>query len=285
MKKRSWILFTVVVLIWSSNWTFMKVGLKFVNPLNLVTQRIILASIFILPALLWRRSLLPKSGEVWFKAIFLSLINAVGMTFSNVGLMFETTGLSSILTYTQPIFVFCLAVPLLGEKASLAKVLGVILSFLGIATLYADKLYSPSSSPEALLFLISGAFLWAVTIVYYKKFLGSLDPFIVNAIQFIFGSVFLLAIALMLGGVNFSSAPIYIFSLLYMSILGSVIAMTIYLLLVKEEETVIVSTSSLMVPALALIFGWFFLKETMEFYSILGFLLILFGVYIVNKYH
>jgi drug/metabolite transporter (DMT)-like permease len=199
--------------------------------------------------------------------------------------MFETTGLSSILTYTQPIFVFCLAVPFLGEKATPAKVSGVIFSFIGIATLYADKLYSPTGSPEALLFLILGAFLWAITVVYYKKFLGDVDPFIINAIQFIFGSVFLLAVTTILGGVKINSTPLYIFSLLYTSILGSVIAMTLYLLLVKEEETVIVSTSSLIIPALALIFGWIFLKENMEFHSLLGFLLILSGVYIVNKYY
>lgn len=285
MKKRNWALFTIMVLIWGLNWTIMKIGLRFVDPLNLVMQRLTLSSIVLLPALIWKRRRLPKDYNTWLKMISLALINAAGMAFTNIGLFYETSGLSSILTYTQPLFVFCLAIPFLDEKINLTKVLGVILGFVGVTILYTGKLSSSINASNSILLLILGAFLWAVTIVYYKKLLSHMDPAIVNIVQFPLGSIFLLITTLIHTGLNFSSTPIYIFSLLYMSIFGSAIGLTIWLLLIKEEEAIIVSTSSLLVPAVALIFGWFFLGETIEFYSLLGFLLVIIGVYLVNKYH
>jgi drug/metabolite transporter (DMT)-like permease len=263
----------------------MKIGLRFVDPLNLVMQRLALASIFLLPTLIWKRRFLPKDGGAWLKMISLALINATGMASTHVGLLYETSGLSSILTYTQPLFVFCMAIPFLGEKINLTKILGVILGFLGVTILYAGKISSSLSSSNSIVLLILGAFLWAVSVVYYKKLLSHVDPTIVNIVQFPLGSIFLLITTLMFMGLNFSLTPIYIFSLIYMSIFGSAIALTIWLLLIKEEETVIVSTSSLIVPAIALIFGWALLGETIEFYSLLGFLLIIVGIYLVNKRH
>lgn len=58
----------------------------------------------------------------------------------------------------------------------------MILSFLGTVILYIDKI---------LIFLILGAFIWAVTVVYYKIFLRDMKPVIANIIQFLVGSAFL----------------------------------------------------------------------------------------------
>ena len=82
MRKRSWLLFTLMALLWSLNWVAMKVGLKFVDPLNLVMQRLLLSSITLSPTLIWRRKNLPKDKFTWLKIVMLSLINASGMTFT-----------------------------------------------------------------------------------------------------------------------------------------------------------------------------------------------------------
>ncbi|MCD6464778.1 DMT family transporter [Candidatus Bathyarchaeota archaeon] len=284
MKKRSWMLFTVMVIIWGLNWAVMKVGLRFIDPLNLVMQRLSLASVALLPVLILRRRLLPRDFNTWLKMILLSLINAFGILSTNLGLMYEASGLSSLLTYTQPIFVFCLAVSFLGEKATLTKVFGVILGFLGVFTLYASRLSSSTNySSVSILLLILGAFLWAVTVIYYKKLLSHVDPVIMNIIQFPIGSIFLLALILIFWKINFSFHVAYIFSLIYISVLASALAASIWLFLIREEETIIVSTSSFLVPAIALIFGSLFLKEPVSFPLLIAFMLILVGIYFVNR--
>ena len=49
-----------------------------------------------------------------------------------------------------------------------------------------------------------------------------------------------------------------------------------------EEETTTVSGSSLLIPMVALISGWILLGEIIELTSVIGFVLILTGVFLVN---
>ncbi|MEM3626594.1 MAG: DMT family transporter [Candidatus Bathyarchaeia archaeon] len=276
--------FTLMILIWGLNWTVMKVGLNFVGPLNLAMQRLLFASIAMLPVLFWKKKNFPRGGETWLKLFILSLINAASTTFTYIGLMHESSGLSSLMTYTQPLFVYCLAILLLNERASLAKTFGVLIGFSGVAVLYAGRISLTSYGLGWISFLILGAFLWAVTVIYYKKILNYVDPAIVNIIQFPVGFVFLFLAALLFEGLTFNwNAPLYIFTVLYMSILASAVAFTIWILLIREEETIVVSTSSLLVPAIALISGRVFLGEAIEASSIFGFILILVGIYLTNR--
>ena len=260
----------------------MKVGLRFVSPLNLVMQRFLFASIALLPVLLLKRKRAPKDHWTWTKLVLLALISAVGVTSTNIGLLYEFSGLSSMLTYTQPLFVFCLAIPFLGEKATIIKVLGIILGFLGVVALYVERSFSMVLS-NSILFLILGAFLWAVSIIYYKKTLSYVDPTIVNIVQFPIGTFFLLAATLILGELTFNMNLTYMLSIFYISVFGSAIGFTIWLFLIREEEAIIVSASSLIIPAMALFFGWLFLGETFGLLSLLGVILIFTGIYLVNK--
>ncbi|MEM3173804.1 MAG: DMT family transporter, partial [Candidatus Bathyarchaeia archaeon] len=119
MKRRSWALMAAVVSIWGFNWTVMKVGLNFVSPLNLISQRLLLASIALSPVLILERKKIPRDANTWLKLVFNSIVNATGMASTHIGLLYETSGLSSILTYTQPLFVFCLAALFLNEKITM----------------------------------------------------------------------------------------------------------------------------------------------------------------------
>jgi drug/metabolite transporter (DMT)-like permease len=278
-------LFTFIILAWGLNWTAMKVGLKFVSPLNFAMQRFFFASITLLPALPLKINSFPRDVKTWRRLFLISLINAACITFLNIGLMYESSGLSSLLIYTQPLFVFCLAILFLNEQASMVKALGVILGFSGIAILYAERISLAMSFLNPILFLVFGAFLWAVTIIYYKKFLSHVDPVLANIVQFILGFIFIFAVTLTFERptITFNYPPQYLLSLFYASTLGSAMASTVWLVLIREEETIIVSSSSLIIPVIASIFGWVFLGEVIKLISLLSFILILLGIYLVNR--
>jgi drug/metabolite transporter (DMT)-like permease len=283
LKKKSWLLFALMVIIWGFNWVVMKVGLRFIGPLNLVMQRLMLASMVFLPILLLRRRILPRDRLTWFKLVILSLINAASMICTNIGLVAEASGLSSLLTYTQPLFVFCLAVPFLGEEVSITRMLGVFTGFMGMVVLYAGRLRYQKGLSGSFLLLILGALFWAIATVYYKKSLNYVDPAIVNIVQFPIGAFFLLPAASGLEGLTFSIDGSYILYLLYMSVLASAVGSTIWFILLRNEDATVLSTSSLAVPAIALIFGWIFLGEKIENISFLGLILIFIGTYLVNR--
>jgi len=213
----------------------------------------------------------------------LGVINAASILSTNIGLVYEKSGISSVLTYTQPLFVFCLAVPFLKEKSSITRLAGMLVGFVGVLVLYLERILSSTPPSQPLAFLLLGAFFWAVTIVYYKKALSHVNPVATNVVQFAVGVIPLSVLALTFEGFSFIITGTYLLIVLYMSVFASAIALTLWVLLLKEEEATVVSASSFAVPMVALVFGWLFLGEVTEPQSILGLVLILAGVYLVNR--
>lgn len=80
----------------------------------------------------------------------------------------------------------------------------------------------------------------------------------------------------------FSSDGLYIFSVLYASLLGSALAFTIWFSLIREEEMIVISTSSLVVPVIAALLSWLFMGERIGYNLLTSMVLILSGLYLVN---
>jgi len=282
---RNWLLFLLVVLIWGSNWAVMKMGLGYVGPLNFVFHRLMLSALALSPFLIFLRKRFPKDKETLIRLAVLGMINVSSMSSSNIGLVYEKSGISAILTYTQPLFVFCLAVPVLKEEAKISKLLGVFVGFSGVVVLSVGKLNSFESLSYSSLFLVGGAFLWAMAIVYYKKRLTHVDPVVTNTVQLGVGAGFLAWLASASEGIAFPLLDRYVVTILYASIFASAIAQTFWVLLLKEEEATVLSSSSFLVPIAALFFGWILLGENFELISLLGISLVMIGLYLVNRSH
>ena len=280
---RNWLLFLIVVLIWSSNWSVMKSGLGYAEPLTFVFHRFLFSSLSLLPAVIFMRRRIPTNREDLFRLLLLSIINAFGILSTNIGLASEKSGLSAVVTYTQPLFVFCMAVPFLNEKARVYKILGILIGFAGVVAISAREDTLLNSITSSILFLLLGAFLWAVSTVYYKKFLSRVEPVIVNVFQLSFGAILLGLITASSGELSLPASTNYLLTVLYASIGASAIAFTLWIHLLREEEATVLSSSSLVVPMVALFFGWLLLGETVDLQSIIGAILVISGVYLVNK--
>jgi len=280
---RNWLLFFIVVLIWSSNWSVMKSGLDYAEPLIFVFHRFLISSLFLSPIIILLRKKIPKKRGDLARLLLLSVINAFGILSTNIGLVGEKSGLSAVVTYTQPLFVFCMAVPLLKEKASVDKILGILIGFLGVVAISARGKTLLSSLTSSIIFLLLGAFLWAASTVYYKKLLSHVEPVLANLFQMSFGAVLLSLISISPEKLSFPASTDYLLMVLYASIGASAIAFTIWIHLLREEEATVLSSSSLIVPIVALFLGWLLLGETVEPQSLIGAVLVIIGVYLVNK--
>jgi len=282
-KARNWLVFALVVLIWSSNWSVMKTALNIVDPLNVVFQRFFISTLALTPTLIMLRSDIPRDSETIIKLFLLGIINTFGVISTHVGLVFEKSGVGAVLTYTQPLFVFCLAVPFLKEELKLRRVAGIALGFTGVTILYLRKGFTLKNVSTPSLLLLVGAFIWAVSIVFYKKSLNHVNPIITNLFQQSTGATLVLVLNLSVGDILFPTDSRYLLLMLYMSLGSSTIAMTMWVHLLREEEATVISTSSFIIPAVALLLGSLILKESLEPISTLGITLTLIGVFLVNK--
>ncbi len=281
---RNWLLFMTVVMIWSFNWAIMKVALNRVEPLSFVLQVLLLSAATLSPILIFARKRIHADMKTILKLVLLGVINALMMLMTLLGLVHEASGVGAVLNYAQPLFVFFLSILFLKGEAKVGRLLGALMGFSGVVVLsIGGSLLADSYA----CFLVAGAFLWAVMILFYKKLLGNVSPVLTCVMQQSVGAACLLplAIAWDLRSFSFPFEPDYVVMILYSSVLAYGVAAVLWIRLIGEEDVTVLSSSSYLVPATAVILGWFFLGETPGASSILGMSLILLGVYLVQRTH
>jgi drug/metabolite transporter (DMT)-like permease len=197
-----------------------------------------------------------------------------------LGLAQESSGMGAVLTYTQPLFVFCLAIPFLKEEVTKTKLLGVTTGFVGVLILFVDK--AGSFTLNYALAMLLGAFLWAVAVIHYKRFLSHVDPFITHFSQLSVGVVPLIFLSLIMSPFNFPSDTMYVEILVFSSVGALAVGNIIWFFLLREEEATTLSGSSLIIPVVAIFFGWQLLGESYSAGSLLGSVLTLGGVCLLN---
>jgi drug/metabolite transporter (DMT)-like permease len=144
---RRWVVdFLLLGAIWGSSFLFTRIGAVEFGPVPTGAVRVGIASVFLLPMLVWRGQL-PLLRMHW-KKIF--LIGGFNSAFPFICFAFAllsiTTGLSAILNATTPLFGALVAWFWLREKPAASRLLGLAIGFAGVALLAWDK---ASFKPDA----------------------------------------------------------------------------------------------------------------------------------------
>ncbi len=282
LKPRNKALFIIMVLLWGPNWSIMKMGLNRAPPFAFTAHLYLVASIFLLPVAAASRPKLRGDSKTVIGIILYGLISTLWYSAVTVGLQWQTSGVGAVLAYTQPIMIFILAVAFLNEPFSVQRLLGVLLGFSGVAALSlgdAGQILSWGS-----LLILTGTFCGAIGAVYYKLKLQTVQPSFANLVQAFMTFLTMYAVSL------FTEPGFQAWDLTYLGILAFSgagaygIGGTIWLLLLRDEEATQVAGSILVVPVIALFFGWLVLSEILTVGSLAGSALVLAGVYMVVRH-
>ncbi|UCD96719.1 MAG: DMT family transporter [Candidatus Bathyarchaeota archaeon] len=280
MRFRNLLLFILMVSLWGANWSVMKVGLTFAPPLSFALHRFATAAVFLFPALLLLRRRIPRDSRTIGLLLVYCTIYVLQVLTIQIGLVDESSGISAVLTFTQPIFVFCLATLFLQENVTKVKVLGVISGFSGVVILTMPNV--SSFTLGSALVLVLGGFFWATGIVFFKKFLSHVDPSVAVSSQLSLGTVLLGILGLITGSLVLPPQMTYLWITLISAIGSLVVGTIIWIFLLEREDATTLSGSSFIIPVLALIFGWLLLGESTTVDSMAGSGLVLLGIVLVN---
>lgn len=281
-RARNWFLFLLVVLVWSSNWAVMKSMLNYVTPLNAALGRCVLSGVGLSLLLILVRGKIRRDEGPPLRLLVLGIVFALSVASTYMGLVHAASGIGALLTFTQPLFVFCLSALFMRSEAKAGRLLGAFLGFSGVVVISIGKSSELGVFAYSELLLLIGAVLWAVAVVYYKIALSHVDPVLTNAVQQAVGVVVLAPLA-SLEGLRFPFVAPYMLMLFYSAVLATCMGQTVWLHLIREEDVTVLSSSSFLIPVVAMFLGWLILGENVEAESILGMGLILAGVYLVNK--
>jgi drug/metabolite transporter (DMT)-like permease len=131
--------FVALGAIWGSSFMFMRLAVADFGPVTTATLRVSLGALFLLPLLLWRGHW-PALRARWPAIFFVGLLNS-GIPFAlfAFSLLTITTGLSSIINATVPMFGALVAWLWLGERPGLWRIAGLVLGFVGVSLLAWDQ--------------------------------------------------------------------------------------------------------------------------------------------------
>jgi drug/metabolite transporter (DMT)-like permease len=269
--------------IWGSTWLFIKLGLDDLPPLTFAGIRFVISCAILFPLVWLRRMPLPKSRGDW-----ILLVGTGVLSFSlNYGLVFWaeqyiTSGLAALLQAMLPAFGLILAhIHVPTERITWVKMAGVVLGVCGVGVVFSNQLaISGRLALAGCIAMVLSAFFAAYSNVLLKTHAKNLNPAVIAAFQMLFG-----LIPLLLYGLAFEGNPLAyrwtataVFSLLYLSIVGSVIAFLLYYWLIQNMDVTKTMLISLVTPVVAVILGMLVLDEQLSWRTLVGGAMIIAGI-------
>jgi drug/metabolite transporter (DMT)-like permease len=269
--------------IWGSTWLFIKLGLEDLPPLTFAGIRFIISCAILFP-LVWVRHLaLPKTRSDWFLVIGTGV-----MSFSlNYGLVFWaeqyiTSGLAALLQAMLPAFGLILAhIHVPAERMTWVKIAGVVLGVLGVGVVFSNQLaISGRLALAGCVAMVLSAFFAAYSNVLVKTHGKNLNPAVLAAFQMLFGLVPLLLYGLMFEGnpLRLRWTPLALVCLLYLAVVGTVIAFLMYYWLIQNMDVTKTMLISLVTPVVAVILGMLVLDEQLSWRTLVGGAMIMAGI-------
>jgi drug/metabolite transporter (DMT)-like permease len=176
---------------WGLNWPVTKRLLSELPPLSLRgLSGIIGAALLAALALAFRQSLKVPRAQ-WPRLVLLSLLNvSAWMALMGLALTFLPASEAAVMAYTMPVWAAVLAWPVLGERISLLRVLGMALAIAGLVALMGGGGVSATQAKlPGILLALAGAFLFAVGTVLAKRWPLALPPLTSAVWQILIGCI------------------------------------------------------------------------------------------------
>ena len=262
--------FIFLAAVWGSSFLFMRVGAVEFGPLPTAAVRVTIAALFLLP-LVWLRGLLPELRKHWKKVFLVGMLNS-GIPFAcfAFALLSITTGLSSILNATVPMFGALVAWLWLKDKLNRSRILGLAIGFAGVAMLawgatgpgVAFKATADSASAGwAVLACLLACICYGISASYTKRYLGDLPPLVTAAGSQVGASLGLALPALWFWPARMPGVQAWL-ALLVVGVLCTGVAYIVFFRLIQNAGPPRALSVTFVVPVFAVLYGVLLLGET-----------------------
>ena len=276
--------FGLLCLFWGFSWVAIKLTLEGFPPFLGAGVRFLLAVPLLAAYAGWRR--LPVRLPVGlFRLIFVTSVLTYAFDY---GLVYWSeqhlnAGVTAILFATFPIFTGLFSRWLLpGERLGASVFIGLVLGFIGVLVTYADSLSNPSPGglvAPATAGVVLGAAGGALATVLIKRDLTGLHPVTLTLWQMMLGSTGLIAFSLLTEKVpEVPPSGASIAGLLYLGVIASALAFTLYYWLLAHGRAVSVSTMIFVTPVVALVGDALVYGSQVGLRTIVGMLLVFGGI-------
>jgi drug/metabolite transporter (DMT)-like permease len=251
-----WTLYGCLVVIWSSTWVAIKIGLEDLPPLLGAGIRFAIAGagLLVIARLMGR----PLRTDARLAAVLALLPFAAAYGLIYWGEQYVPSGLAAVLFGIMPLYSAVLASLALAEEPLRARlVAGIAVALAGLSLAFGETLELGHSryALAAALACAAAPFASAIGNVAIKRDGGALDAVVLNGWAMLAGGSVLLAVSALAEAWEVSWSARAVGSIAYLALIGSAVPFVTLTVLLRELPAVTVSYITLLLPFGALAFG------------------------------
>lgn len=249
----------IFLLLWSSGFAMAKAGLAHSGPLTFLALRYALVLAALVPALCVVRPPLPRR-RAWADVALVGLLVQFGYFALNWAALAVGAGVSvaALAASLQPVLVAILA-PLAGAGPRVGgrAWIGFGLGLAGAAAVIVAHAGLAAPSPLGVLLAVLSVLCMAAGTIWEKRGAGRAPhPLMAATVQYAVGLLGSLVAAALFETMRVEWTPGFVWSLLYLVVANSLIAISLLLAMVRRGDAARVSTLFFLVPPTAALAAW-----------------------------
>jgi drug/metabolite transporter (DMT)-like permease len=284
---KAYLALAAVCVIWGTTYLGLRIGVTQFPPFLFSFLRFISAGTLLAGFMLTVGKVPWPSREVLFNQSLCGLLMVtLGISVVGWAEVYISSGLAAIICSCMPIWALLINVLIIkDEQPNWIIILGLAAGITGIVIIFGEHIneFTQTNYTQAIVATFLANLSWAAGSIWIKKKSGHGNPFLNAGLQMLAGAVFLVPLTLLFDDysrVQWSASLLY--TLAYMSLIGSVAAYACYSYAIKHLPMTIVSMYAYINPVVAVILGWLILDEKLNTLIAIAIVLTLSGIYLVN---
>ena len=288
MRPHEWMLLITLSLVWAGSFCFNGVAVRELPVMSIVIGRVSIASLILVPWLIWRGISLPRDPAIWRAFLIMGLFNNV-LPFCLIvwAQGHVSSGQAAILNATSPIFTVIVAHLLTDdERLSPSRLAGVLLGFAGVAVMVGGGMMHDSGATLAAYCALLGASLsYGYAFVFGRCFrIFGIMPMTTAAGQLVCSSLLLLPLWLVLDRPWQMPVPgmAVILAVIGIASISTAFAYGLYFRILTTAGATNLSLVTILIPPGAILLGVAFLGEELLMRHLAGLALIIAGLLVTD---
>lgn len=280
-----WIFFISLSIIWGSSFILMKWAMPHLTAIQVGALRIIIAGFFLL--FTKHQYLKGITKKEWIYLFFVAITGTFLPSFLfTISIQHIDSSIVAILNSFTPLNTLLIGFLFFKYRFNKSQIFGIIIGILGTVILVRESaVLNPLDNYWYALPVIVATLGYAINVNLIKKYLSRLDPISIAVANFLLVLLPALVVLIFSGFFKISFNTEVLISLGYtaiLAILGTAIALMFFYKMIQITSPLFASSVTYTIPIVALLWG-ILDQEQIHLSQILSGLIILLGVYLVNK--
>lgn len=251
---------------WGFNWPVTKSLLGELPPLTLRGVTGVFGAVLLAALALVRGDSLKVAPGIWPRLATAAILNVTGwMVLMGLALLWLPASEAALIAYTMPVWASLIAWPVLGERPTVLRTLGLVMAFAGLASIMGGNGIAASAEKlPGIIMALCGAIGFAVGTVFSKKYPIHLPPVTAAAWQIGIGCLPISIVGLLIETSHLDKVtPVGWWLLIYSTVVQFCIAYVSWFAALARLPASVAAIGTMAVPVIGVVASAIALHETL----------------------